>query len=88
MVIVGGSGNNLGSVAGAFTIWFLWVEAEPAGLWLMETLTSGLDVNNTMREHLIRSAPHMRVIVMGLILLLMLRFSPKGLIPEKTRTRV
>jgi ABC-type branched-subunit amino acid transport system permease subunit len=31
MVIVGGSGNNLGAVLGGFLIWFIWVEAEPAG---------------------------------------------------------
>ena len=29
MVIIGGSGNNWGSVLGGFAIWFLWVEAEP-----------------------------------------------------------
>src|SRR5690606_26577591 len=31
MVIVGGSGNNWGAVIGGFLIWFVWVEAEPAG---------------------------------------------------------
>src|SRR5690606_35363172 len=36
MVIVGGSGNNLGAVIGGFLIWFLWIEAEPAAIWLME----------------------------------------------------
>ncbi|MBR72689.1 MAG: branched-chain amino acid ABC transporter permease [Rhodospirillaceae bacterium] len=85
MVIVGGAGNNWGSVAGAFTIWFLWVEAEPAGLWLMEQITSNLPDENNFRQHLIKGAPHMRVIVMGAILLLVLRFSPRGLIPERTR---
>ncbi len=85
MVIVGGAGNNLGSVAGAFTIWFIWVEAEPAGLWLMDQITANLSEENNFRQHLLEGAPHMRVIVMGTILLLVLRFSPKGLIPEKTR---
>ena len=42
MVIVGGSGNNWGSVLGGFVIWFAWVEAEPVGLMLMELVTSGM----------------------------------------------
>ena len=83
MVIVGGSGNNWGAVLGGFLIWFVWVEAEPAGVWLMQTLTSGLEPTNPVRTHLLDAAPHTRVFLMGLILLLVLRFAPKGLIPEK-----
>ncbi len=83
MVIVGGSGNNWGSVLGGFVIWFFWIEAEPMGLWLMDTITSGMAEDNPLRIHLIKSAAHMRLMTMGLILLLVLRFSPKGLIPEK-----
>jgi branched-chain amino acid transport system permease protein len=83
MVIVGGSGNNWGSVLGGFVIWFFWIEAEPMGLWLMDTLTAGMAEDNPLRIHLIKSAAHMRLMTMGLILLLVLRFSPKGLIPEK-----
>ncbi|MBO6540698.1 MAG: branched-chain amino acid ABC transporter permease [Rhizobiaceae bacterium] len=84
MVIVGGSGNNWGAVLGGFLIWFLWVEAEPAGILLMNTLTAGLAEGNVVREHLLDAAPHMRLFLMGLILLLVLRFSPRGLIPERT----
>ena len=83
MVIVGGSGNNWGSVLGGFLIWFVWIEAEPAGAWLMNFVTSGMYEGSALRDHLIRSAPHMRLMVMGMILLLVLRFSPRGLIPEK-----
>ncbi len=83
MVIVGGSGNNWGSVLGGFLIWFVWVEAEPAGRWLMETLSGGLS-DGPLKAHLLDAGPHMRLVVMGLILLLVLRFSPRGLIPEKT----
>ena len=36
MVIVGGSGNNLGSVLGAFIIWFMWIQSGPMGLWVVE----------------------------------------------------
>ena len=83
MVIVGGSGNNLGSVLGGFLIWFLWVQVEPVGLWALELLTSGMAEDNALRMHLIDSAAHMRLLTMGVVLLLVLRFSPKGLRPEK-----
>jgi branched-chain amino acid transport system permease protein len=82
MVIVGGSGNNFGAVLGGFLIWFLWVQVEPMGLWLMNTLTSGM-ADGALKTHLMDSAAHMRLFTMGLILLLVLRFSPRGLIPEK-----
>ncbi len=83
MVIVGGSGNNWGAVLGGFLIWFLWIEVEPVGLWLMNVITSGMPADSELREHLLDTAAHMRLITMGLILLLVLRFSPRGLIPEK-----
>jgi len=83
MVIVGGSGNNWGSVLGAFVIWFLWVQVEPAGRWLMEIVTSNMDVDSDLRRHLLDSASYMRLFTMGVALLLVLRFSPRGLIPER-----
>ncbi len=83
MVIVGGSGNNFGAVLGAFLIWFLWVQVEPMGLWLMNLITSGMPDGSALKTHLIDSAAHMRLFTMGLILLIVLRFSPRGLIPEK-----
>jgi len=83
MVIVGGSGNNLGAILGGFLFWFVWVEAEPFGLWLMDVLSSGMAEDSDLRKHLLNSAAHMRLMTMGLILLLVLRFSPRGLIPEK-----
>lgn len=85
MVIVGGSGNNRGAVLGGLLIWFAWVEAEPIGLWLIELLTSGMADDNSLRTHLLSSAAHMRLMTMGLILLLVLRFAPKGLLPERLR---
>lgn len=83
MVIVGGSGNNFGAVLGAMLIWFLWVQVEPIGLWLLQVLTSGMADANPLKQHLLDSAAHMRLLTMGVILLLVLRFSPRGLIPEK-----
>ena len=83
MVIVGGSGNNLGAVLGGFLVWFVWVEAEPVGYFLMETLTAGLAEDNALRLHLTENAAFMRPIAMGAILLFVLRFYPRGLIPEQ-----
>jgi branched-chain amino acid transport system permease protein len=85
MVIAGGSGNNWGAVLGGFVIWFFWIEAEPIGLWLMDVITSGLPSTHWLRLHLLESAAHTRLITMGIILLLVLRFSPRGLIPEARR---
>ena len=83
MVIVGGSGNNLGSVLGGFLIWWLWVQVEPIGLLMMQGITAGMAEGSALRAHLIESAAHMRLLTMGIFLLLVLRFSPRGLIPEK-----
>ncbi|MBT6257312.1 MAG: branched-chain amino acid ABC transporter permease [Alphaproteobacteria bacterium] len=85
MVIVGGSGNNYGSIIGGFIIWFFWIEAEPLGLWLIEFLTSGMSADSALKAHLLESAAHTRLMTMGLIMMLVLRFAPKGLIPEAKR---
>ena len=83
MVIVGGSGNNFGSVLGGLLVWFLWIKVEPMGVMLIELVTSGMSEDSGLRAHLLESAAHMRLFTMGLVLLLVLRFSPRGLIPEK-----
>lgn len=85
MVIVGGSGNNLGAVLGGFLVWLIWVEAEPVGFWLMDALTSWMGEDSGLRKHLLDSAQYMRVIIMGAVLLLVMRFSPWGLLPEQNR---
>ncbi len=87
MVIVGGSGNNMGSVLGGFLIWIIWIEAEPVGVWLVEFGTTWMADSNALRIHLIENAQHMRLFFMGLVLLLVLRFSPGGILPEVVRKR-
>ncbi len=83
MVIVGGSGNNWGSVLGGFIIWFLWVQAEPLGRAAMEFLTAGMANDNAVKLHLLEQSAHTRLIMMGAALLFFLRFAPRGLIPER-----
>ena len=85
MVIVGGSGNNTGAILGAFLVWFVWVEAEPAGGWLVAQLVTVLPEGSPVVGRLVDAAPHLRLFLMGLILLIVLRFSPRGLIPEPRR---
>ncbi|MGR3374951.1 branched-chain amino acid ABC transporter permease [Pseudooceanicola nanhaiensis] len=82
MVIVGGSGNNFGAVLGGMLIWFAWVQVEPLGRWLLELLTSGMS-EGPLKAHLLDSAAHMRLLTMGILMLVVLRFSPRGLIPER-----
>ena len=83
MVIVGGSGNNWGAVLGGIIIWFFWIEVEPLGRLLLDAATSWMNPDSPLRLHLLESAAHMRYLTMGLILLLVLRFNPRGLIPER-----
>jgi len=83
MVILGGAGNNMGAILGGFIIWFFWVEVEYIGLFLMDFLTSGFSDDSAFRNHMLNSAAYMRYLTLGLILVLVLRFNPKGLIPEK-----
>ncbi|MEM6276871.1 MAG: branched-chain amino acid ABC transporter permease [Pseudomonadota bacterium] len=83
MVIVGGSGNNFGAVLGGFVIWFLWIQVEPASAFLLNALTAPLPDGSALKDHLLDASAHMRLITMGLVLLVMLRFFPKGLIPER-----
>ncbi len=85
MVIIGGSGNNLGAVLGGFVIWFFWIEAETIGVWFIDFATSWMDGANPVRLHLMNTAQHMRLLIMGLVLLLVMRFNPGGLLPETTK---
>jgi branched-chain amino acid transport system permease protein len=59
------------------------VQVEPIGQWLMTVLTFGLPDGSALKDHLLGSAAHMRLLTMGLILLIVLRFYPRGLIPER-----
>jgi branched-chain amino acid transport system permease protein len=85
MVIVGGSGNNFGAILGGFAVWFLWIEAAPIALFLINFSTSGLEEANAFRVHLINSIPYFRYLMMGIGLLLIMRYRPKGILPEKIK---
>tara|TARA_B100001027_G_scaffold30823_1_gene18360 strand:- start:1195 stop:2565 length:1371 start_codon:yes stop_codon:yes gene_type:complete len=83
MVIVGGTGNNFGAILGGFVVWFLWVEAAPISLLLIDLFTGHLPETNMIRSHLVESAPYFRFLLIGIGLLLIMRYRPQGIIPEK-----
>jgi branched-chain amino acid transport system permease protein len=82
MVIVGGSGNNWGSILGGLLIGWLYLAVEFLGPQMMEIVTAGLPAGD-LKDHLQDTAAHMRLLTLGVVLLVVLRFAPKGLIPEK-----
>ncbi|NHX27419.1 branched-chain amino acid ABC transporter permease, partial [Escherichia coli] len=83
MVIVGGSGNNWGAVLGGLLIGFLWLQSEQIGGAVMSVITAGMADGSALKAHLLDSVAHMRLLMLGVVLLLVLRFSPRGLIPER-----
>ncbi|RPE71495.1 amino acid/amide ABC transporter membrane protein 2 (HAAT family) [Pacificibacter maritimus] len=83
MVIVGGSGNNWGAVLGGLFIWFLWVEVEPIGRFIAEVITSGMADTSALKAVILERTVYVRPLTMGLVLLFVLRFNPRGLLPER-----
>ena len=83
MVIVGGTGNNFGAILGGFFVWFLWVQAAPIALFLINLFTAHLPETNALKIHLIESAPYFRFLMIGIGLLIVMRYRPQGILPEK-----
>ena len=78
-----GSGNNFGAILGGFAVWFLWIEAAPIALFLINFFTAGMSETHALKLHLIESVHYFRFLMMGLGLLLIMRYRPKGILPEK-----
>jgi len=74
---------TFGAILGGFAVWFLWIEAAPIALFLINFFTSHLSDTNVIKLHLIDSVPYFRFLMMGIGLLLIMRYRPKGIIPEK-----
>ena len=83
MVIVGGTGNNFGAILGGFVVWFLWVEAAPIALFLINIFTAHLPETHGLKVHLTESAPYFRFLLIGIGLLMIMRYRPQAIIPEK-----
>jgi branched-chain amino acid transport system permease protein len=72
MLIAGGSGNNKGALLGALSIWVLWSSTE---------LISG-----RLPEDWAVKLAYIRILLIGLLLQVVLRFFPGGLVPERARS--
>jgi branched-chain amino acid transport system permease protein len=48
----------------------------------MGAVTAGM-ADGALKSHLVDVAPQLRLLTLGVALLLVLRFSPRGLLPEK-----
>jgi branched-chain amino acid transport system permease protein len=68
MLILGGSGNNRGALLGTILIWVIWSASE--------LLTDRLPAEVATQ------AKYVRVFVIGLLLQLVLRWRPEGILPE------
>ncbi|MDQ3412188.1 MAG: branched-chain amino acid ABC transporter permease [Chloroflexota bacterium] len=69
MLIAGGSGNMLGAIVGTYVIW---------GLWSTSLQIQGYD----LPEFLDGRIPHLRDMLVGLIIVAVLLINPRGLFPE------
>ncbi|MBN9221261.1 MAG: branched-chain amino acid ABC transporter permease [Mesorhizobium sp.] len=68
MVILGGSGNNRGVLAGVTIVWIIWTASE--------FVTDQLPMEYALQ------AKYGRIFLIGLMLQLVLRFRPNGIFPE------
>ncbi len=71
MLILGGSGNNRGAILGAAVIWIIWS--------VSELLTDRLPTEVAIQ------AKYIRIFIIGLMLQLVLRFRPEGILPEERK---
>jgi branched-chain amino acid transport system permease protein len=75
MVIVGGSGNNRGVLLGAYVVWAFWQSS---------LLIQSYDMPDMLQVRV----PFFRDMILGLLIVLVLLFMPKGLIPERARVSI
>jgi branched-chain amino acid transport system permease protein len=88
MVIVGGAGNNLGAMFGAVLIIVAWNVSEPLSLVVFQWLDTTLrDLGWGAIPDVQSRALQMRVFFLGLLIVLSLRYAPRGLIPERFARR-
>lgn len=70
MLIVGGSGSNLGAIVGAILVWALWTGS---GTVVQSILPASLQVKGGA----------IQIILIGLVLMLSLLFRPRGLLGDR-----
>lgn len=87
MAILGGPGNNLGTILGAFLVYVIWVMSEPVALYVMQVVIYLGDAWFAWEPpgNIASRALQSRVFIIGLLITLILRFAPQGLMPEKVK---
>jgi branched-chain amino acid transport system permease protein len=75
MLMVGGSGNNVGAVAGVFVLW---------GFWVFTLQLSGYDLGSAIETRI----PYIRAFILGVLIVLTILFRPAGLIPQERRVSI
>jgi branched-chain amino acid transport system permease protein len=84
MLIVGGAGNNLGAIFGAVVIILVWNVSEPISVAIFQTLDQALrDLGWGSIPDVSSRALQMRVFFLGALIVVALRYAPRGLIPER-----
>lgn len=83
MVIVGGAGNNWGAIFGGLLMYVVWMTSDPVAQYIFGTLSEwSSDVGWGPIPEIQSRASQMRVLVLGVVITLALRFAPRGIIPE------
>jgi branched-chain amino acid transport system permease protein len=86
MVIVGGMGNNYGAVLGGFAVYLLWAISDPVSHAIFEQVNAvSTQFGLGAIPEIDARASQMRVFFLGLAIWLMLRFAPRGILPEVVR---
>ena len=76
MLMLGGSGNNRGAIVGAFAIWGVWTGTA----FLIDVARPLL---TAISPELAARGPYLRLMLIALLLIFILLYRPKGLIPEE-----
>ena len=86
MVIVGGAGNNLGALFGGVLMIIAWNLSAPLSLIVFQWVDAVIAALGLPEIPDIQSrALQMRVFILGLVIVVALRYAPRGLIPERIR---
>jgi len=75
MLILGGSGNNKGAIAGAYVLW---------GFWTITLQLQGYDLPEAISTRI----PYIRELVLGLLIVGVLLLRPAGLLPQERRVSI
>lgn len=75
MLIVGGSGNNKGAIAGAYVLW---------GFWSITLQLQGYDLPEGIKTRM----PYFRELVLGALIVGVLLLRPAGLLPQERRVSI